>query len=177
MPLTIVALTVTVPTAVVLSVFPLIVAPVVPALTMLHAIVLFVALDGFIVPVSVSCVPAVAVVGTPVMLVTGVCPAACVTEIVLVTIALPVPDVTVTVPVLKALPVLAVAEIVNEPLPVRLAGVTFDIVSHVWLLVGAFHAVLDVIVTVVFDATDGGDHVVGLRVSVPPITVIVKSCV
>ena len=70
-----VALMVAVPTAVVFNVLTLIVAPVVPALTTLHAIVLFVAAAGFTVPVSVSGVRAVAVVGTPVMLVTGICTA------------------------------------------------------------------------------------------------------
>ena len=74
-PLVIVALIVTVPAADAFSVLPLIVAPVVPALTTLHVIVWFVAFAGFTVPVSVSGVPAVAVVGTPVMLVTGLCAA------------------------------------------------------------------------------------------------------
>jgi len=67
-----VALTVTVPAAVVCSVLPLIAAPVVPAFITLHIIVLFVALDGVIVPVSVKGVPAVAVDGTPVIFVTGI---------------------------------------------------------------------------------------------------------
>ena len=64
---------VTVPVPIVFSVLPLIHAPVVPVLTTLHVIVLFVAFDGFAVPVSVSGVLAVAVVCTPVMLVTGTC--------------------------------------------------------------------------------------------------------
>ena len=77
LPLVMVALTVTVPAAVVLSVLPLMVAPVVPEFHTLHVIVLFVAFEGFTVPVSVSGVPAVAVVGTPVMLVTGMCVVGC----------------------------------------------------------------------------------------------------
>ena len=57
-----VALTVTVPAAVVWRVFPVMAAPVVPALTTVHAIVLFVTPAGFTVPVSGRAVPAVAAV-------------------------------------------------------------------------------------------------------------------
>jgi hypothetical protein len=72
-PFVIVALTVTVPAAVVFSVLPVIVAPVVPAFWTLHIIgAWFVASDGTTVPVRVRGVPAVAVVGTPVILVTAV---------------------------------------------------------------------------------------------------------
>lgn len=74
-PLTMVALTVTDPVLVVFSLFSLvIVAPVVPASTTLHVIVLFVAFVGCTVPVKVSCVPAFACVGTDSMLVTGTIP-------------------------------------------------------------------------------------------------------
>jgi hypothetical protein len=52
--------------------------------------------------------------------------AACVTDTVLV---IP-PPVIVTVPLLEVVPVFAVAEIANEPFPVRFAGVTFETVSH-----------------------------------------------
>ena len=52
-PLTIVARTVTEPAAVVLSVLPLIVAPVVPALCTVHVMFLLVALVGSTVPLSV----------------------------------------------------------------------------------------------------------------------------
>ena len=71
-----------------------------------------------------------------------------------------------TVAVLEVVPVLAVAETVNEPLPVLLAGVTLVMVSHVWLLVGVFQVTLDVTETVSFEAADGGDHVSGLIVKV-----------
>ena len=67
-----VALIVTVPSAVVFSESPTIVAPVAPAFATLHVIVLFVAFDGFIVPESINGVITVAVVGTPSILVTGV---------------------------------------------------------------------------------------------------------
>jgi len=65
----------------------------------------------------------------------------CVTEIVLVGAP---GAVTVIVPVLCVVPVLAVALILNEPLPVRVVGEKFETVSHeVWLLV-AVHVLLDV---------------------------------
>jgi hypothetical protein len=51
--------------------FPVIVAPVVPGDTTLQTIVALVAFIGAIVPVRVSRVPAVVVVATPVMFVTG----------------------------------------------------------------------------------------------------------
>ena len=70
-PFAIVAVTVTEPAAVVESVLPVMPAPVVPAFFTLQAMVLFVALVGATVPLSVRPVPAVAVVGTPVMPVTG----------------------------------------------------------------------------------------------------------
>jgi hypothetical protein len=76
-PFTILAVTVTVPAAVVLRVFPdEIVAPVVPAFATLHIILRWVAFAGFTVPVKVIGVPAVAVAGTFVMLVTGTKPQA-----------------------------------------------------------------------------------------------------
>ena len=67
-PFAMVALTVTVPAAVALRVFPLIVAE---PLTTDQAMVLLVAVEGTTVPVSVNAVPAVAVAGTPVMSVTA----------------------------------------------------------------------------------------------------------
>ena len=66
------AITVTVPPLVVWSVFPVIVAPVVPGLFTLQIIPWLVALLGNTVPVSVSGMPAVAVVGRSVMLFTGI---------------------------------------------------------------------------------------------------------
>ena len=71
MPLAMVAVTVTVPAAVVFKVLPEMVAPVLPADFTLQTMVLLVALVGATVPVSVSGVPAVAAVGTPVMFVTA----------------------------------------------------------------------------------------------------------
>ena len=88
--------------------------------------------------------------------------AACVTVIVLV---IP-PPITVTAPLLGLVPVLAEADIVNEPLPVRLAGVMLEIVSHDWLLERVFHVVLEVTETDVFEAAEVGDHVSGLIISV-----------
>ena len=71
-PFTIVALTVTTPDVVVFKILPPeIEPPAVLGLTTLHVIVLFVAVLGSTVPVSVSGKVAVAAVGTPVMLVTG----------------------------------------------------------------------------------------------------------
>ena len=70
-PFVIVALTVAVPAAVVFNVDPVTVAPVVPALTRLHVIVLLVALVGLTVPVNARATPAVAVSDTPVIDVTG----------------------------------------------------------------------------------------------------------
>ena len=54
---------------------------------------------------------------------------------------------TVMVPVLVAVVVLAVAFNRKDPLPVRFAGVMFDIVSHDWLL-DAVHGRFDVTFTV-----------------------------
>ena len=71
LPLAIVAVTVTVPAAVVFKMFPMILAPVVPALLTVHAMVLLVALDGTTVPTRVMAATAVPVVGMPMMLVTG----------------------------------------------------------------------------------------------------------
>lgn len=71
-PFIIVALTTTVPAAVVCSVFSLMVAPVVPGFCMLHDIVRLVALLGTIVPDKARGVPTVAVVGTPVIFVTEI---------------------------------------------------------------------------------------------------------
>jgi len=65
LPLAMVAVTVTLPAAVAVSVFPLMVEPVLPALFTDHAIVLLVALSGATVPVRVRGVPAVTLVGTP----------------------------------------------------------------------------------------------------------------
>ena len=70
-PFAMVAVTVNVPEPVVFNVLPVMVAPVVPAFFTLQVMVLLVALAGVTVPVSVSGVPAVAVVATPVMSVTG----------------------------------------------------------------------------------------------------------
>ena len=55
-------------------------------------------------------------------------------------------------PVLSA-PVLAVTLTLKEPLPVRLVGVMFEIVSQLTLLVGTLHVVLDVTLMVKFVAT------------------------
>ena len=71
LPLAIVAVTVTVPDAVVERVFPLMVAPVVPAFFIDHTIVLLVALEGATVPERVRGVPAVPPVGIPEILVTA----------------------------------------------------------------------------------------------------------
>jgi len=70
LPLAIVAVIVTVPAAVVLRVFPLIVAPVVPGDFTDHAMVLLVALVGVIDPERVR-LPIEAEVGTPVIPVTA----------------------------------------------------------------------------------------------------------
>ena len=78
-----------------------------------------------------------------------------------VTVRVSPPPVTVTVPVRVAVPVLAAALMTNEPLPVRLAGVTPDTVSHVTLLLGAVHVMLDVTSMVVLSPVDGMVHVAG----------------
>ena len=71
-PLIMVAVTFTVPAAVVRKMLPLTIdAPVVPALFTLHVIDLFVALDGTTVPERGRSIPAVADEGTSVMFVTG----------------------------------------------------------------------------------------------------------
>jgi len=59
--------------------------------------------------------------------------------------------VTVIVPALFLLPVLAVALILNEPLPVRLAGVALEIVSQLALLV-TVHLAFDRTLMVVLSA-------------------------
>ena len=59
----------------------------------------------------------------------------------------PAPD-TVTVAVLATVPVFSVVVSLNDPLPVRPAGVMLFTASHVWLLT-TFQDVLDVILTVV----------------------------
>jgi hypothetical protein len=82
--------------------------------------------------------------------------------------------------------VLAEALIANEPLPVRFEGVTPDTVSHVALLVGAVHVMLDVTVMVALPPAGNALHVaddnssttgacvtVIVRVSPPPVTVTV----
>jgi len=66
-----VAVTATAPDAIVVSVFPLIDAPVLPALFTDHTIVLLVASVGSTVPERVSGVPTVPLVGTPEIPVTG----------------------------------------------------------------------------------------------------------
>jgi hypothetical protein len=66
-----VAVTVTVPAAVVFRVFPLIVAPVVPALLTVHVMLLLVASMGETEPVRVRGVLAVPAVGTSVIIKTG----------------------------------------------------------------------------------------------------------
>ena len=66
-----VAVTITVPAAFVVRVFPLMVAPVVPALFTDHTIVLLVALEGTTVPERAMGVPATPLVGTPVIPVTA----------------------------------------------------------------------------------------------------------
>ena len=89
------------------------------------------------------------------------------------------PPVTVMVPVLDDVPVLAVALILNEPLPVRFAGVMLPIVSQLVLLLTTVHDVLDVMLIKVLSAPDAGFHVVGDTVSVAGgagwVTVIVLS--
>jgi len=47
--------------------------------------------------------------------------------------------VTVIVPVLGAVPIFSLVLILNEPLPVRLAGVIWLTVNHDWSLEGVFH--------------------------------------
>ena len=116
-PLTIVALTVTVPAAVVFRLLPLMVAPVFPALATDHTIVLFVALAGFTVPVRVRAVPTVPLVGTPVIPVTGTMAVPTVTT--QVAVLLPSPEVTVMV----AVPA-ETAVMVTCPAVVWLAGLT-----------------------------------------------------
>ena len=71
-PFVMVANMVAVPSAVVLKMLPVMVAPVVPALCTLHVMVWLVALLGTTVPVNSNGVPAVAALGTPVMSVTGI---------------------------------------------------------------------------------------------------------
>ena len=66
-----VAVTVTLPAAVAVSVLPLMAAPVVPALFTDHTIVWLVALAGATVPVRVRELPTVPAVGTPEILVTA----------------------------------------------------------------------------------------------------------
>jgi len=74
--------------------------------------------------------------------------------------------VTVTVPVLGAVLVLAAALILNEPSPVRFAGVTFEKVSHATLLEMP-HVMLDVTLIVLLVACDEAFHAVaGFNVSV-----------
>ena len=71
---------------------------------------------------------------------------------------------TVTVPVRSA-PVFAAAFILNEPLPLRLFGVMFVIVSQSTLLSGVCHKPFDVTVIVVLDAVVPVLHVPGDSVS------------
>jgi len=74
--------------------------------------------------------------------------------------------VTVTVPVLGAVLVLAAALILNEPSPVRFAGVTFENVSHATLLEMP-QVMLEVTLIVLLVACDEAFHAVdGFNVSV-----------
>jgi len=57
------------------------------------------------------------------------------------------------------MPVLAVVLILNEPLPVRFAGVMFVTLSQLALLAGTFHVVLDCTVIVWLLAAVPGFHV------------------
>jgi len=61
------------PADVVFKILPVIVTPVVPESNMVHVIVLFVALDGLTPAERNNDTPAIAVVGTPVIFVTGIC--------------------------------------------------------------------------------------------------------
>ena len=79
---------------------------------------------------------------------------ACVT--VIVRVVAPGAVIVIT-PVLAAVPLLAVALILNEPFPVRFAGLNVFTVSHDALLV-TVHVLLDVTVIVVCCATDDGVH-------------------
>jgi len=110
-PFAMVAVTVTVPAAVVFRVLPLMYAPVVPALLTVHAMVLLVALEGETVPERVRGVLAVPVVGTPEMLVTG-------TKAVLEALIVMVKSCVYAVPC--ALPLAIVAETVTVPAAVVL---------------------------------------------------------
>jgi len=74
--------------------------------------------------------------------------------------------VTVIVPVLGAVPVLAVAFILNEPLPVRSQGDIFDIVSHDVLLLVTVHCLLEVTLTKALVALYDTFHVAVDRLSV-----------
>ena len=62
--------------------------------------------------------------------------------------------VTVIVPLLAVVAVLAVAFILNEPLPVRFVGVILEMVSHEVALLLTFHVALDVTLIVAKLATD-----------------------
>ena len=78
--------------------------------------------------------------------------------------------VTVIVPVRSAVVfVFAVTLILNEPLPVRLAGLMLEAVSHLELLMGALHVVLDATLIVIVSASAPGIHVVGDSVRVFPV--------
>jgi len=85
--------------------------------------------------------------------------------------------VAVIVPVLVAVPWLAVALTLNEPFPVRFAGVTFVIDSHVTLL-ETVHVRLEVTFTVVLPAAELGFQVFADKARVPAtgccVTVIVR---
>ena len=63
------------------------------------------------------------------------------------------------------MPVLAVAFILNEPLPVRFAGLKLEIVNQFTLLV-TVQVPLDVTLTVVLPAAELGFHVLVDRVKV-----------
>ena len=83
--------------------------------------------------------------------------------------------VTVIVPVLGTVPALAVALILNEPLPVRFAGTKLLNVNHVTLL-ETLHVLFDVTLIVALLAGDCGLHAAADKLSVPPpcVTVIVR---
>ena len=86
--------------------------------------------------------------------------ATCVT----VTVRLIFPPTTVMVPLRSLVPVLAVALIRNEPLPVRLAGLTLEVVNQFASLL-TFHWMFDVTLIVVLLAVAGAFHEVGDIVS------------
>ena len=73
---------------------------------------------------------------------------------------------TVIVPVLEDAPVLAVALILKDPFPVRLAGLKLEAVNQLTLLV-TVQVLFDVTLTVVLPAAELGLHVLLDKVKVP----------